>query len=380
MIVTSHIYKNSDWDSAFNSSLDSQNTLILFFSSVPEPQVKVQIAHIKQCFPTSILLGASTSGEIFDDEVYDDTIVVTIIQFQSTSLKTYHIDHINSENSFESGVAIAEHFELEKLQGLFVLSDGLNTNGSQITRGIGSIIGSNVVVSGGLAGDKDRFEKTWILHGDELKDAAVQAIGFYGDHIYFEAASKGGWDSLGLKRVVTKSKNNVLYELDNKPALDIYKRYLGDDKAKELPSSGLLFPLELKSKNANDTKVRTVLTVNEEEKSITFAGDIPEHATVTFMKANFERLIDGAEESAESLNFTNYHGEPLVCIAISCVGRKLVLKSRIDEEVESVKEVLPDNASIVGFYSYGEISPLVNGTCDLHNQTMTLTSIWESNA
>jgi hypothetical protein len=379
MKATSHIYKNGDWDSEVNTSLDSPNTLILFFSSLPEAQVKNEVAHIKKCFPSSIVFGASTSGEIFDDEVYDDSIVLNIIQFQSTRLKVHHVNHIDSENFFESGVAIAKLFEPEKLQGLFVLSDGLNTNGSQVTRGIASIIGSNVVVSGGLAGDKDRFEKTWILYGDKLKDAGVQAVGFYGDHIHFEAASKGGWDSLGLTRVVTKSKNNVLYELDGKPALDIYKRYLGD-KAQELPSSGLLFPLELKGKNTTDTKVRTVLSVNEEERSITFAGDIPEHSTVTFMKANFERLINGAEESAESINFSNYHGEPLVCIAISCVGRKLVLKSRIDEEVESVKEVLPDNASIVGFYSYGEISPLSNGTCDLHNQTMTLTSIWESNA
>jgi hypothetical protein len=242
------------------------------------------------------------------------------------------------------------------------------------------VLKSSVVVSGGLAGDKDKFEKTWIIDRGTLKDSSVCAIGFYGENIHFEAASKGGWDSLGLRRTVTRSKDNILYELDGKPALEIYKRYLGD-KAKELPASGLLFPLELREgSDTKESKVRTVLGVDESNQSITFAGNIPQGSQVTLMKANFNRLVDGAGKSAEALNLSKYTNEPLLCIAISCVGRKLVLKSRIDEEVEAVKEILPKNTNLLGFYSYGEISPLASGRCDLHNQTMTLTAIWESNA
>ena len=123
-----------------------------------------------------------------------------------------------------------------------------------------------------------------------------------------------------------------------------------------------------------------MLGVDETNKSIIFAGNIPQNSQVTLMKANLNRLIDGAEKSAEALNLSNYNNEPLLCIAISCVGRKLLLKSRIDEEVEAVNEILPKNVNILGFYSYGEISPLASGKCDLHNQTMTLTAIWESDA
>lgn len=381
MIVTTHIFQDGAWNTPFDASMDSQNTLLLFFASIEEEKAKEEIDKIARLFPSSVMLGASTSGEIYKDEVYDDTIVVSVVKFQSTTLKNHICEEINNETSYNDGVDLAKKLYSENLRGIFVLSDGLKTNGSKLTEGIASVVGNDVVVSGGLAGDKDRFEKTWVLSDCKIKEGVIAAVGFYGDAIHFEAASKGGWDSLGLQRVVTKSENNVLYELDGKPALEIYKRYLGE-KSKELPASGLLFPLEIHdaSDGKDESKVRTVLAVDEEHQSITFAGDIPQGAHVTFMKANFNRLINGAEESAEMLDFSDYHGEPLLCIAISCVGRKLVLKSRIDEEVEAIKEVLPENSKVIGFYSYGEISPLASGTCSLHNQTMTLTAIWESDA
>ncbi len=376
MRVETYIFKNGKWNEEFATSLDSQNALILLFASLDGEKVRAEAQKISKLFPSSIMLGASTSGEIFKDEVYDDTIVVSIAKFHSTELKNHICKEIDNETSYEDGVDIAKKLYDTDLMGIFVLSDGLQTNGSKLTQGIASVVGSDVVVSGGLAGDKDRFEKTWVLSEGTIKEGTICAVGFYGENVHFVAASKGGWDSLGLQRIVTKSKDNVLYELDGKPALEIYKRYLGE-KAKELPASGLLFPLEIHEDNGNENerKVRTVLAVDEANQSITFAGDIPQGAHVTFMKANFNRLINGAGESAEMLDFSNYEEEPLLCIAISCVGRKLLLKSRIDEEIEAVEEVLPEYAAVIGFYSYGEISPVASGTCSLHNQTMTLTAI-----
>ena len=375
-----YIYKEQKWDNKFDISLDSANTLILIFSSLDQSKVQENVSNIATLFPNSIIIGASTSGEIFKEDVFDDTIIVSITKFQSTKLKNHICNTISNDTSYEDGVDIANKLYSDDLKGIFILSDGLSTNGSKLTDGICSVLKSSVVVSGGLAGDKDKFEKTWIIDRGTLKDSSVCAIGFYGENIHFEAASKGGWDSLGLRRTVTRSKDNILYELDGKPALEIYKRYLGD-KAKELPASGLLFPLELREgSDTKESKVRTVLGIDESNQSITFAGNIPQGSQVTLMKANFNRLVDGAGKSAEALNLSKYTNEPLLCIAISCVGRKLVLKSRIDEEVEAVKEILPKNTNLLGFYSYGEISPLASGRCDLHNQTMTLTAIWESNA
>ncbi len=380
MQVATYLYQDEQWDKAFDTTLDSKSTLIFIFASLAEEKVKEKLLNIAKLFPLSIISGASTSGEIFDEEVYDDTIVVSIAKFQFTTLNNHACKPISNKTSYKNGVDIAKELFHDDLRGIFILSDGLKTNGSQLTKGIASIVTSDVVVSGGLSGDKDRFEKTWIIEKGMLKDSFICAVGFYGENVHFQAASKGGWDSLGLQRVVTKSKDNIVYELDGKPALDIYKRYLGD-KVKDLPSSALLFPLELKDESTSkESVVRAVLGINEKENSLIFGGDISQGSHVTMMKANFNRLVNGAGESAEKLDFSRYKGEELLCIAISCVGRKLVLKSRIDEEIEAIEDVLPEDANVVGFYSYGEISPLTSGTCSLHNQTMTLTAIWESNA
>nr|WP_245828623.1 FIST C-terminal domain-containing protein [Solemya elarraichensis gill symbiont] len=206
---------------------------------------------------------------------------------------------------------------------------------------------------------------------------SVIPVGLYGDAVRVAHGSRGGWDLLGPDREVTHSVGNVLYTMDNQPALEVYKKYLGE-RAEGLPATGLLLPLAIRNENDDDhDTVRTILAVDEQKQSIIFAGDIPEGSHVKLMRANFDRLVDGAAEAAEQLDMTGYENGPAICLAISCVGRRLVLGPRVEEELEAVKEVLPAGAGVIGYYSYGEISPLASGRCDLHNQTMTLTLIWE---
>jgi hypothetical protein len=125
--------------------------------------------------------------------------------------------------------------------------------------------------------------------------------------------------------------------------------------------------------------VRTVLAVDEQRQSMTFAGDIPQGSRAQLMRANFDRLIQGASDAATLAGAARdvRDGETLA-IAISCVGRRLVLGERTEEEVEATLDVLPPGSRQIGFYSYGEISPYAKGPCDLHNQTMTLTTIAEA--
>lgn len=374
-----YIYSNG-WNKPFNTSLDSEKTLVLLFGESKKELIKVPLADLHKHFPNSIIVGASTAGEIVQDELYEESLVVAVMQFKTTKLKAIEKPISFDTSSYGDGVSIAKELLEDDLKAVFILSDGLHVNGSQLTQGISSILPSDIVVTGGLAGDDDRFESTWVIADKEARSHFITAVGLYGDDIHIGYGSKGGWDRLGIERIVTKSKDNILYEFDSQPALEIYKRYLGE-KAKELPSSGLLFPIELKTSSAShESKVRTILAVNEKEQSITFAGDMPEGSYVTFMKANFDRLIDGAFGAAEEVVLDSYNGEPILSIAISCVGRRLVLKQRTEEELEATLDVLPQGTKQIGFYSYGEISPLTSGICDLHNQTMTLTLIWESNA
>jgi hypothetical protein len=335
---------------------------------------------IKKHFSSSVIVGASTAGEIDMDEIHDNSLVVGVMQFEHTKIQLVTESITDPKDSFEVGKKIASSLQSDDLKNIFILSDGLNVNGSQLTHGINSILDDSVVVSGGLAGDGARFEDTWILSNQEPTSCVVSGVGFYGSHIQVGHGFEGGWDKFGIQRKVTKSKGNILYELDNKPALDIYKTYLGA-KADQLPASGLLFPLELQENEDDNTKtVRTILAVDEEEQSITFAGDIPEGSVVSLMKANHDRLIEGAYDASKKVDLEGYNGEDILSIAISCIGRKLVLKQRIEDELEVTLENFPPKTKQIGFYSYGEISPVHSGHCDLHNQTMTLTVIWEKDA
>ena len=377
MTLEYYIFKNG-WDNIPDSALDSSQTLVLVFGSSDIGKISEPLEYIKNSFKNSVIIGASSAGEILMDELEEDSLVVAVLKFVNTTvrLSTEYIE--SAEDSFLVGQNISSSLSDNDLKAIFVLSDGLNVNGSRLTSGINSTLDPDTIVTGGLGGDCDRFESTWVVIDGEAKSNYVTAVGLYGENIHIGHGFKGGWDKFGIQRVVTRSHNNILYELDNQPALDIYKKYLGD-KARELPASGLLFPLELQEDINSDKKtVRTILAIDEKERSITFAGDIPEGSSVSLMKANHDRLIDGAFNASKSVNLDDYNNEPLLCIAISCIGRKLVLKQRVEDELEATLQNLPSDTKQIGFYSYGEISPITSGGCDLHNQTMTLTLLWES--
>lgn len=332
---------------------------------------------IKNFYPHADIIICSTSGEIIDTQVYDESLIVTAVFFEFTKLVCKEIKIADTENSLKAGQDLSSQFDLNDLKHVFVISDGLKVNGSDLVKGFNSALPKHVAVTGGLAGDAARFESTLVGLNTIPGEGNIVAVGFYGDRIKVGYGSKGGWDPFGPERLVTKSSGNVLYELDNQSALGLYKNYLGD-KAQGLPGTGLLFPLSIKESVHSTPIVRTLLAIDEKNESMTFAGDIPEKSVAQLMKASFEKLIDGASNAAESTQGKLTDNAQL-SILISCVGRKLVLGQRIEEEVESVRDVLGEETCITGFYSYGEISPLTpNVNCELHNQTMTITTFSES--
>jgi len=249
-------------------------------------------------------------------------------------------------------------------------------NGSELVSGLNSINNTNIIITGGLAADGAQFKKTWSIINGEIFSNKIAAVGFYGDAVRIGHGSKGGWNIFGPERRITRAKNNILYELDGKPALDLYKEYLGE-KASGLPATGLLFPLAIRRDINAPQVVRTILSVDEADRSLTFAGDMPVGYLAQLMRANFDRLIGGATEAGELALKSIQNQSPPVLIAISCVGRRLLLGERTEEETESVLEIFPPKTQQIGFYSYGELSPHLKGDCELHNQTMTLTTITE---
>jgi len=285
---------------------------------------------------------------------------------------------ITEADSRAAGERLARELDPDGLRGVFVLSEGLNVNGSELVRGLNSVLPPHVVVTGGLAGDGERFQGTWVIRDREKRMGAVVAAGFYGERLRIRHGSRGGWDVFGPERRVTRAKGNVLYELDGRPALALYKEYLGE-RATDLPAAGLLFPLSIRA-HAADTEplVRCITAVNEADQSMTFAGDVPAGHLAQLMQANFDRLITGASDAADLARGPGDDNGPVLAVAISCVGRRMVLGERTEEETEITLEHLPRGTQQVGFYSYGEISPHTDGACDLHNETMTLTTFCET--
>ena len=356
----------------------SQARLVLVFGSRAALSQPQRISEIRQWYPNANIMSASTAGEIQDTFVNDDTIVVTAIRFDSSEVKLKLIKDLQKDQSYRAGKELAAHFSAEDLVHLFVLCDGLKVNGSELARGFNDTLPTNVTITGGLAGDGPRFEKTLVGLNEELVDGGIVAAGFYGKNLKVGYGSVGGWDPFGPVRLVTRSEGNVLYELDGQKALGLYKKYLGE-QAEGLPGTGLHFPLSIKTADSAEPLVRTILAIDEEQQSLTFAGDIPVQSKATLMKANFERIIEGASAAANKSNHTISGAPADLAVLISCVGRKLILSQRIEEEVEGVRAVLGDSPALTGFYSYGELAPFATFvSCELHNQTMTITTFSES--
>jgi hypothetical protein len=365
------------WVPAGPASVSATAQLVFVFGAPAVLRDSPCLNELTADYPRAHIVGCSTAGEICGTQVRDDSLVATAVRFEHTKVKTTHTNILPGMSSFAAGQQIATALAGSDLVHVVVLSDGIHVNGSELVRGLLAALPAGVTATGGLAGDGPRFQQTFICCDGVAAEARIIGLGFYGSRLRVGFGSMGGWDPFGPERLITHAVGNVLYELDGRSALALYKQYLGPYAA-DLPASGLLFPLSLRTNAGDVGVVRTILAVNEADQSITFAGDMPESAYARLMKANFDRLIDGATGAARTSYEAIGSSPPDLALLISCVGRKLVLKQRIEEEVESVRNVLGDRTTLMGFYSYGEISPLTpSARCELHNQTMTITTFAE---
>ncbi|MEY8869306.1 FIST signal transduction protein [Meridianimaribacter flavus] len=332
---------------------------------------------LRQKFPDGHLVFGSTSGDITSQFVSDDSITVTAIEFERSTFQIKRSNVLNSDlDSFKTGQDLVNQFDQEGLKHVFVISEGSFINGSQLTKGMNAASDNELLVTGGLCGDAARFEKTLASYNENPKQGEIIAIGFYGETFEASFAIHGGWTPFGPERVVTSSESNVLFELDGQPALDLYKKYLGE-KSKELPAAALLYPLNVLSASEKQSYVRTILNIDEETNAMVLAGDIPENSRVQLMMTNVDNIANASELAAKQA-IEKRETKPQLALLVSCIGRKLVLDQRVEEEIEEVVSIVGDDTTICGFYSYGEIAPFnLEINCQLHNQTMTITLISE---
>jgi len=332
---------------------------------------------LRNTFSNAQIVICSSSGQISNNCNIEEAIVATAISFDKTKIKTTQIDIISNNNLTDLGYKITEDLMDEDLRSILILSEGSFVNGTELINELIKRTDKSIPIFGGLAGDEYNFERTIVGLNEDASPGKIVAVGFYGDYIHFSYGSEGGWADFGPQREVTHSEKNVLYKIGNRSALDLYKEYLGK-YAEELPGSSLYFPLSMKENEDSATVVRTILSIDEEKKSMTFAGNIPEGSLVRLMKGNLDNLIDASSRAALKIAPKPSNNLQLALL-VSCVGRRIVLGERVEEELEVVKDIFGEDTVLCGFYSYGEISPtLKNIACELHNQTMTIATFYES--
>lgn len=354
----------------------SEASLVMVFGDTDLFKKNGHYERLKEMYPNAHIVGASSSGNIMGAEVSTHPLVASAIRFDSTRVEISRIGFEIGDDVESLSETLVGQLPKEGLRHIFVLSDGLLINGSELVRGINKAA-CGITVSGGMAGDGGRFQETYIIADAPPSKRCVCAVGFYGEHLRISSGCFAGWSEFGTDRTITRSVGNIVYEIDGEPALDLYKKYLGDYAA-DLPNSGLRFPLSIKAKAGDPEVIRTLLAIDEEAHSITFAGDVPEGYRARLMKPDIDALIEGAELAAKEIDRSA--DGPGLGLVVSCVGRKIIMSQLVDEELEAVQGVLGENVHLCGFYSYGEIAPFSSDllTCQLHNQTMTLTVLYES--
>ncbi len=366
-------------EAAFSGKGLPDAQLVLYFISPKYAAPVPYLAALEKAYPSASLAGCTTGGEIFGDDALENAAVSVALSFAKTRTRVAQRTVEVPEDSYDAGLSLAHELAAPDLRLIFVLSEGLAINGSGLVQGLTAGCPPEVMVTGGLAGDGADFRQTGVGVDGLPESRKVAAIGFYGDSFRASCGSVGGWVNFGPERVITRAHKNILYELDGKSALALYKDYLGEDAAR-LPGSGLLFPLCISPPgDQTHSVVRSVFGVNEAEKSLIFSDEIPQGHTARMMQGTIHNMVEGATQAATyaaggtgSNAFT-----PSVALLVSCIGRNLMMGQRVSSEITAVRDILGD-VPIAGFYSYGEICPHpVTKRCDLHNQTMTITLMGE---
>ncbi len=358
------------------SPLSNANLVLVFGSVKRFNEGKLQ-GFLKSRYPTAQIVGCTTSGEISANGVFDDSIQITAIQWEKTLQRVAQTKMSGVQNSFEAGAGLAKQLKADGLRTVMIFGDGLNVNGEELVLGFQSVLGDTIPLFGGMAGDGATFTKTLQLINDTISDNLVIAVGLYGSSLIAATGALGGWKPYGPPRTVTRSEKNVVFELDGKPALPLYRMYIGDHYSKGLPGTGLKFPFAVMEPGSRDVeKIRTLGSFDAKENSVSFFGNVPEGSTIRMCQTNHDRLVEGAGAAAQLIT-GNLAGtstsQPGLALCVSCVGRKGVMAELTSDEVTQVKQILGSQTSLTGFYSYGEIAPRPNTTSSVfHNQTMTI--------
>lgn len=340
-------------------------TLAIVFSSIVHNLEALSAVFAKYDIE---VFGASSSGEITNDEVHEESIVVMLLEISHDAYRLNAFDG-EEKTSYEVGQSVAEWAKtIYENPAFMVMSAGLLTDGEQVVNGITYTMERQVPLFGGVAGDDLRREETFVFSASQVIANGVLALIFDRNAIELQGIAISGWKGVGTPKTITKAEGNIVYRIDDEPVLDVYNKYLslGDDY-----NLAAEYPIRLIRDDGSHV-MRAISRVNE-DKSIVFAGTVPEGAKVRFSAAPGFEIIEHAIEHMSE--FSKQNPRPDAIVLFSCKGRHLALGPMVEDEISGIRKLW--NVPLVGLFTYGEFGPVPQGRCDFHNHTLVLVLIQE---
>jgi hypothetical protein len=360
--------------SAIVSDSEFNPTLAFAFLSVDFPVKAVKAAFEQYGID---LFAETSSGEIlFDKEHETISQGSAVFIFTDINKSFYKIRFIVNEFdddyiSFGKTVGYYINETFKKPQSIIGVS-GISTDGYLLIEGIKNVVDKNLVMFGGLAGDDGKFNETFVISSKDISNNGVLVIVFDGSKITLNGTAKSGWIGLGMELKITKSDKNIVYTIDNKPALDVYLEYLNIN-IEDMPLIGVEYPLMIKRSEEIEI-LRAVTGINKEDRSLIFAGSVPEGSTVKFSSSPGFNVVESTVKSV--VDFHNKVPDVDFVILFSCIARHLALGPLVKDEISAVFENW--KVPVIGYFTYGEIGTNFNRGCDFYNQTFTLVAIKEN--
>jgi len=340
---------------------ETSNALSIFiqvFSGEDKEKITKILTYLYKIFPTSVIITASTDGEIANEKVSTKSSVIAISTFSDTTLKIAFDD---TPSSFETGQKLTKAVNTKNTKLLIAFANGLKCNGEEFLNGIHSV-NPQLIIAGGLTGDNAQFKQCFVGINDKLHDKGAVVVSLNSDTLHVNNFYSFGWQTIGLKHTITKADKNRVYTIDNMSAVAFYTKYLGKNIANFLPNTGIEFPLIIE--NEGFKKARAT-TAKHEDESLSFAGNLEEGTEVYLGIGETEEILSNPLKRLDDFNVESF-------FIYSCMARRRFIPQRISEEMKPFADLAPTS----GFFTYGEF--YTDKKPELLNQTLTAVALSES--
>jgi len=344
---------------------DNPRLLVQIFTSFTKKEdIEKMLEKVSDLLPQATIIGTTTDGAICEGHVSIDTHVIALTQFEKTNLKTVFV---NGEgiSSYNVGQKMANELSDPDGKLLITFSDGLSTDGEEYLNGLYNQ-NNTLVVAGGMAADGAQFEKTFVFTHDKITSNGAVGVFLLNPTLSVYRDYSFNWLPIGKEMQITKVVKNRVYTIDDIPVYEVYKKYLGEEVAKELPAVGIEFPLIIQKDG--EMLARAILSTHD-DGSLSFAGDFKKGDIVTFGYGDVEMILNQSIETEQKI--VNHPVESI--FIYSCMARRRFMPDLIETEITPFQSI----ANVTGFFTYGEFYSFSDKP-ELLNQTMTIVGISES--